>query len=178
MSLPRESLTAILSALAGPDGARDFGEDVPLIEHSLQCASLAESSGASPEMVVAALLHDAGWLAGGLGMDGSHELRGAALLRPVFAPAVVEPVRLHVMAKRYLCTVEPSYRAGLSAESTASLADQGGPLRPDEVEAFRSSPWHEDALALRRWDDRSKVPGRRTSGWERFERLALGLAGG
>ena len=30
-----------------------------------------------------------------------------------FGPAVVDPVRLHVAAKRYLCAVEPDYLAGV-----------------------------------------------------------------
>src|SRR5262249_4343349 len=101
-----------------------FGEAVTETEHALQCAHLAEQSGAPPELIAAALLHDVGHLLHGLpedaaerGLDGRHEEEGAAWLRGHFGPAVVDPVRLHVAAKRYLCAVEPDYHAGLSEAS-------------------------------------------------------------
>src|SRR5262245_45593156 len=104
-----------------------FGEAVTETEHALQCAHLAETSGAASELIAAALLHDVGHLLHGLGedvaergIDGRHEEGGAAWLRAHFGPAVVDPVRLHVQAKRYLCTVEPAYHAGLSAASRRS----------------------------------------------------------
>ena len=46
--------------------------------------------------------------------------------------------------------------------SIRSLAVQGGPMNADEVEAFRELPAWEAAVALRRWDDEAKVPGKVT----------------
>ena len=40
-------------------------------------------------------------------MDHGHEDIGALWLERQFGPEVTMPVRLHVAAKRYLCTVEP-----------------------------------------------------------------------
>jgi phosphonate degradation associated HDIG domain protein len=147
------------------DGAY-FGEAVTETEHALQCAHLAGQSGAAPELIAAALLHDVGHLLHGLpedvaerGIDGRHEEAGAAWLKRSFGPAVVDPVRLHVAAKRYLCTVEPAYHAGLSEASRRSLRLQGGPLSPEEVCRFEQELWFRSAVAVRRWDDRAKVPG-------------------
>jgi phosphonate degradation associated HDIG domain protein len=143
-----------------------FGEAVTETEHALQCADLAEKSGAAAELVAAALLHDVGHLLHSLpediaerGIDGRHEEQGAAWLARYFRPAVVGPVRLHVAAKRYLCAVEPSYLAGLSATSVRSLGLQGGPMSPEEVRRFEEELWFRSAVQLRRWDDEAKVPG-------------------
>ena len=57
-----------------------------------------------------------------------------------FGPEVSEPVRLHVAAKRYLCTVESDYFGKLSPDSVRSLGLQGGLMSADEVEAFRANP--------------------------------------
>jgi gamma-butyrobetaine dioxygenase len=155
-----------------------FGEAVTETEHALQSAHLAEVAGADRELVAAALLHDVGHLLHNLGedfadrgLDDRHEEGGAAWLGRHFGPAVADPVRLHVAAKRYLCAVEPAYHAGLSVVSRRSLERQGGPFTPDEVRAFRSEPHWERAVALRRWDDAAKVPGLAVPGLEHYRPL-------
>jgi phosphonate degradation associated HDIG domain protein len=152
-----------------------FGEAVTETEHALQCAHLAEQSGAAPELIAAALLHDVGHLLHGLpediatqGIDGRHEEAGAAWLGRYFGPAVVEPVRLHVAAKRYLCAVEPDYHAGLSKASQHSLGLQGGPMSAAEVARFEQEPWFRSAALVRRWDDAAKVPGLAVSGLDHY----------
>jgi predicted HD phosphohydrolase len=55
--------------------------------------------------------------------------------------------------------IEPDYASTLSAVSVATLSLQGGPATPDEVEAFLSSPWANEALALRKADDQAKSVG-------------------
>jgi len=47
----------------------------------------------------------------------------------------------------------------LSDGSAFSLARQGGELSPDEQRALEARPHLQDALALRRCDERAKVPG-------------------
>ena len=154
-----------------------FGEAVTETEHALQCARLAEQSGADRELIAAALLHDIGHLLHDLGediaeqgRDGRHEEGGAAWLARHFGPAVVDPVRLHVAAKRYLCAVEPDYHAGLSPASRLSLGLQGGPFTPDAVRRFEREPWFRSAVAVRRWDDTAKVPGLAVPGLEHYRR--------
>jgi phosphonate degradation associated HDIG domain protein len=143
-----------------------FGEDVSQLEHALQTAALAERSGAADAMVVAALLHDIGHLLHGrpenvadYGADARHEEVAHAWLATRFGPAVTEPIRLHVPAKRYLCSTEPDYLAGLSSASRISLALQGGPMTPEQAAGFAATPWAEEATVLRRWDDAAKIPG-------------------
>jgi [1-hydroxy-2-(trimethylamino)ethyl]phosphonate dioxygenase len=143
------------------------GEAVSQREHALQAAHAAETEGAPDELIVAALLHDVGHLVNGHaedvaegGIDGRHEDAGAAWLAGSFGPEVVEPIRLHVAAKRHLCAVEPRYRDGLSLASRRSLELQGGPFRDAEISAFEANPHARSAVRLRRWDDAAKVPGR------------------
>jgi phosphonate degradation associated HDIG domain protein len=152
-----------------------FGEAVTQTEHALQCAHVAENSGSDNSLVAAALLHDVGHLLHGLGQDaaerginGQHEEGGARWLRSYFGPAVVDPVRLHVAAKRYLCAVDPGYSASLSSASQLSLRLQGGPFTPDEVKRFEQEPWFCSAVALRRWDDAAKTPGLAVPGLEHY----------
>jgi gamma-butyrobetaine dioxygenase len=154
-----------------------FGEAVTEMEHALQCAHLAEQSGAEDALIAAVLLHDVGHLIHGLpedvaerGIDGRHEHAGAAWLEGRFAPAVVCPVRLHVAAKRYLCAVDPAYFTGLSAASRLSLQLQGGAMTQQEVRAFEQEPWSESAVAVRRWDDAAKVPGLVVPGLEHYRK--------
>jgi len=141
-----------------------FGESVSILEHSLQAGWLARQSGAEPHLVVAALLHDIGHLLHGLpediaqrGIDGRHEVCGDAWLRSRFGPEVSEPVRMHVDAKRYLCSVDDAYLAQLSPSSVQSLKLQGGPFSADQARQFESNPYFRDAVALRRWDDTAKL---------------------
>ena len=152
-----------------------FGEGVTETEHALQSARLAEQSGATPELIAAALLHDIGHLLHGLpediaerGIDGRHEAGGAAWLAKHVERAVVDPVRLHVAAKRYLCAVEPDYHAALSEASQRSLRLQGGPMSPEEVGRFEQEPWFRSAVAVRRWDDEAKVPDLIVPGLEHY----------
>lgn len=161
-----ELVDRILGVLQDGGAAAYFGEPVTQLDHALQTAALAEGARASDALVVAALLHDIGHLLAARandpaadGADPRHEAIGDRWLREHFGPAVTEPIRLHVAAKRYLCAIEPGYAAALSNASQESLALQGGPMSDDELREFGRTPWADDAAALRRWDDAAKVPG-------------------
>lgn len=154
----------IAECFANKGSSEYGGENVTQLEHALQCALLAEEAGATSELVVAALLHDIGHLLHDLpddapeqGIDDHHENSGYRFLEDHFPPAVAEPVRLHVAAKRYLCTVEAAYASQLSEPSLISFRLQGGMMSEGELSEFRSSPHWEDALNLRRWDDLAKA---------------------
>ncbi len=143
-----------------------FGEPVSQTEHALQAAYQAEQEGAAQTLIVAALLHDIGHLIHGMGediadrgVDARHEAAGEAWLARHFPPAVTEPVKLHVAAKRYLCHTDPEYFSQLSPASVQSLALQGGPFSEREARAFESHRHYREALRLRRWDDAAKIPG-------------------
>ena len=154
-------------------------EAVTQRQHALQAATLALDEGAANALVVAALLHDIGHIletaelprddAGDL--DDAHEDRAAAWLARHFGPPVADPVRLHVAAKRYLCTIDPGYADTLSPASHKSYLDQGGPMTAVERAAFEAEAHFEDAVRLRRWDDRAKDPACRTAPLDSFRGL-------
>lgn len=143
-----------------------FGESVSMTEHSLQTAHAAQLAGAPAALVVAALLHDVGHLIDDVpddiqdwNTDARHEEVGSGWLARRFGPEIYEPVRLHVPAKRYLCAVDGSYFARLSAASVRTLQLQGGPMAAAEVATFERERFFADAVRIRRWDDEGKVAG-------------------
>jgi gamma-butyrobetaine dioxygenase len=166
-------IEAIAKLFAGP-GSRDYlGEAVTIGEHMRQAGALAEAAGAPAPLVAAALLHDIGHLRSAT--DARHGPVGAQWLGQWFGPAVTEPVRLHVAAKRYLCAVEPGYLGLLSAESVRTLALQGGPMTPEQAAAFGTLPCAHDAVAVRRWDDQAKDPAVTAPAFAHFEALLRDL---
>lgn len=141
------------------------GERVTHLAHAWQCGRLAEKSGASLELQLASWLHDIGHLwahenasAVRVATQG-HAPLGASLLEPLFGSAVSEPVRLHVLAKRYLVTTRASYARKLSSKSLRSLSHQGGYLSDDECADFESQPFFAEAIQLRVWDDLGQKDG-------------------
>ena len=79
------------------------------------------------------------------------------------------PIRLHVDAKRYLCSTRPGYREALSEDSKRSLELQGGVFSPADAERFICQPHAAEAVSVRLWDDAAKVPGAGTPGLAHFE---------
>ena len=164
-----ESVEDVFNVLAAGGGEAYFGEPVSVLEHSLQAAWFVQRKGGSDTLVAAALLHDVGHLLHGegedaadRGLDTEHEELGAQALKDHLSEAVLEPIRMHVDAKRYLCAADERYFATLSAASVQSLALQGGPMSAEEAEAFRALPYAQDALTLRHADDAAKVAGLKT----------------
>ena len=170
-----------LFALKGDDAY--IGEPVSQTEHAIKTAVVAQQRGASPALVAAALLHDVGHLVHGMaddaadhGIDTVHQEAGARYLAHWFPPAVTEPVRLHVAAKRYLCATDPQYLALLSPASLHSLGLQGGPFTAEAADAFARVPFALDAVELRRCDDAGKDPNAAMPGLEHFRPLLASLA--
>ena len=148
-------------ALFEAHGGQAYGEAVTQLDHALQCAALARRNRADDEVVVATLLHDIGHLAVSLADDEvlHHGHHGANLLRPFVPERVAWLVEYHVVAKRYLCTVDPRYAARLSPVSARTLLLQGPVLPIEERLALETRPWFVDAVRIRRWDDEAKIPG-------------------
>ena len=159
---------------------RQYGsEPVSELEHALQCAALAQKDGAADELVVAALLHDFGRMVvedeelpdsvedhatadAGAVQEMGHDELGAQRLAGWFSDRILFCVGKHAQSKRYLCTTEPAYRKGLTEGSLTTLKKQGGLMSEEELAVFESSPYLEDAVRVRRWDDTGKVPGMET----------------
>ena len=161
-----ERRTGILIDFLRDRGEASYDEAVTQLAHALQTAALAERAGAQDAAVVGALLHDIGHLVlgeyegeqGSAREDRAHEVVGARFLEAFFPAAVTDPIRYHVIAKRYLCTVDAQYHDGLSRASKRSLIVQGGPLSTPELEALEQQAYLPAAVEIRRWDDLGKDP--------------------
>ncbi len=167
---------ADIEQLFARHGAEQYsGEPVTQLEHALQTAHLAEQSDAGDELVTACLLHDLGHLlyaedagvASGstptlLGIDDTHQYYALPFLRGLFDDAVLDAIRLHVDAKRYLCQANAGYHARLSDDSKRSLVLQGGVFDADQAAAFLARPGARNAVMLRQWDDLAKQEEGRT----------------
>lgn len=157
-----DAATLDVVGLFAAAGLRAYGERVTQLSHALQCAALAYRDRAADEVIVAALLHDVGHL-----VDDHREVElpdrhhggvGAALIRPFVPARIAWLVEHHVIAKRYLCSVDPRYVEQLSPVSQRSYAAQGARLDLEEQLALETQPWFADAVRVRRWDDAGKVP--------------------
>jgi len=160
------SIGDIATLFAQKGGEQYSGEPVTQLEHALQCALLAERSGAGDEIVTAALLHDLGHLLHDLGatptlagVDDVHQYRALPFLRGLFGPGVLDPIALHVDAKRYLCALRPDYHDALSQDSKRSLQLQGGVFDGAEAQRFIGRPGAAAAVQVRIWDDLAKAEG-------------------
>jgi phosphonate degradation associated HDIG domain protein len=180
----KDDIIADILKLFNDKGHSEYGgEAVTQLEHALQTATLARENNASDQLITAALLHDIGHLLHDLpndaplkGIDDVHENKAAVFLRKYFPEAVTEPVRLHVMAKRYLSSTEETYYSLLSEPSKQSLVLQGGLMSTAEVSAFEQNPFFSDAVMLRKWDDQAKVQELTTAPVEDFEKnIAVSL---
>lgn len=160
MPLTLDEITGVLTRR----GAAQYGgEAVSQLEHALQCAHLAEQAGEPDAVVVAALLHDIGHLlraeAPGALHDDRHQELALPFLRGLLPDSVLEPIRLHVAAKRYLCQADAQYHASLTPASRRSLELQGGIFDATQARDFLSQPHAAEAVRLRRYDDLAKVAG-------------------
>ena len=155
---------ADIQLLFARHGASQYsGESVTQLEHALQTAHLAEQSGADDALVTACLLHDLGHLLNDQGetpslrgIDDTHQYFALPFLRGLFPDAVLDSIKLHVDAKRYLCQANPGYFAKLSDDSKRSLALQGGVFTSEQAAAFIALPSAASAVMLRQWDDLAK----------------------
>ena len=148
-------------------GQTQYGlEAINQLEHALQCANLAEQAGETSDTIVACLLHDLGHLLAAeregaiehdTREDDLHQFMALPFLRGLFPDAVLEPIRMHVDAKRYLCLIEPGYWGDLSIASKHSLEQQGGVFDEAQAQTFIAQPYAEEAVRLRRYDDLAKV---------------------
>ncbi|MFM7039723.1 MAG: phosphonate degradation HD-domain oxygenase [Planctomycetaceae bacterium] len=176
-TLPADAVERIF-AVFDERGSRHYGENVSELEHALQTAEFARQFGESDAVIVACLLHDFGHMLHDLGedaalqgVDAKHEELGAELLRGLFPEEILDPIRQHVAAKRYLCWKQPQYAAGLSESSRRSLALQGGPMTDAEADAFQLRPHFAACVSLRRYDDMGKVPQMQTADLRSYEPL-------
>lgn len=166
-----QAVTHKIRSIFEQNGSKNYGvEPVTQLQHALQTATLAEQESADDQLIVAALLHDIGHIMFDEDIPDSvdedlhdhHEEKAYQWILEHFGTRVADPVRLHVVAKRYLCTIEKNYVKQLSETSHKSFLDQGGLMTGGEKLAFESEPHFEEAVQLRKWDDLAKDPGMET----------------
>jgi len=169
------TLQDIEAVFARRGGEQYSGEPVTQLQHALQTALLAEEAGADDALVTAALLHDLGHLLQDFGetpslrgVDDVHQYAALPFLRGLFSDAVLDAIKLHVDAKRYLCCVREGYWGKLSEDSKRSLALQGGVFDAGQAQAFLALTGAKDAVQLRLWDDLAKQAELRTPSLEHF----------
>lgn len=162
-ALPTEKVQILFDYLT-LHGDEHYEEDVTQMQHGLQAAFQAYDSGQDAELITAALFHDIGHIIADDPVhknnptlqNDDHEKLAADLLSGLFPARVTEPILLHVIAKRYLCTIKPEYYDQLSEASQKSFHLQGGKMTDEEVAEFESNPYYREAVLLRTWDDQAK----------------------
>ena len=142
-----------------------IGERVTMTEHMIQSAMLAEKNNCSSSLVCASLLHDYGHFIlddpdqlVDKKEDGKHENVAYLYLKRYFKKSVVEPIKIHVKAKRYLSR-NKKYYIILSKASKISLNLQGGVMNDDEAKKFEDEKYFDDAIKLRKFDEAAKKKG-------------------
>jgi len=139
-----------------------IGEKVTIAEHMIQTAMLAEKTNCSSNLVCSSLLHDYGHFIlenpddlVNKEKDGKHENVGYELLKKYFIKDVVEPIKYHVKAKRYLARDKKYYQI-LSKASKISLKLQGGIMDEKEANEFKNNEFFENSIKLRKFDEGAK----------------------
>ena len=142
-----------------------IGEKVTMSEHMIQSAMLAEKNKCSSSLVCASLLHDYGHFILddpdqliNKKEDGQHEEVAYLFLKKYFKKNVVEPIKNHVKAKRYLARNIKYYKI-LSPASKASLHLQGGVMNEMEAKNFEKDKFFKDSIDLRKFDESAKKVG-------------------
>ena len=169
-TLTKDNIVDFIGDIFARCGDEEYlGEPVTMAQHMLQGAAIAEKNKMDEEIIVAALLHDIGHFTSEFGTfsmedteDRYHEEAGAKVLEAFFPSLVIDCVRYHVAAKRYLCATNPHYFGKLSDASIHSLHLQGGPMSEDEVNAFEANPNLERIVQVRYLDEAAKDPDMET----------------
>ena len=127
-----------------------IGEKITISEHMIQSAMMAEKSKSKNNLICACLLHDYGHFIiedpdelVKKSKDGKHEDIGYEYLKRFFKKEVVEPIKYHVLAKRYLARNKKYYNH-LSDASKISLKLQGGVMSNNEAKEFENNKFFED----------------------------------
>jgi len=139
-----------------------IGEKITISEHMIQSAMIAENAKSSNNLICSCLLHDYGHFIledpdklVRKKIDGKHEEIGYEYLKKFFKKEVVEPIKYHVVAKRYLAK-DKKYYNSLSDASKISLKLQGGVLNKKESKEFEKKDFFKNSIKLRKFDEVAK----------------------
>ena len=139
-----------------------IGEKITMSEHMIQSAMLAEKTKVNDDLICSCLLHDYGHFIiedpdelVKNDKDGEHESIGYEYLKNFFKKEIVEPIKYHVLAKRYLAR-DKKYFNSLSEASKTSLKLQGGVLNDKESKEFEKKDYFKNSVLVRKFDEAAK----------------------
>lgn len=134
-------------------------EPVSHIEHMCQCAQLAQLNCYDNEVILAAFMHDIGYLLQPATAKDTNvdykKIASAYLSKKGFSERVVNLVASHVQAKRYFSYVDDEYYGQLSPAGKETLKSQGGIMSAEEAKKFENDKYFRLYTLLQRWDDNS-----------------------
>ena len=156
-----------------------IGEKLTISEHMIQTAMLAEKDKCSSDLICSSLLHDYGHFViknpnqlVASQIDGNHEIIGANYLKTFFSNKIIEPILLHVDAKKYLAR-DKEYFKSLSEASKVSLKLQGGIMSDYEAKQFEQNKNYKNAIKLRRFDEGAKKQNIKIKKIEDYKKLLI-----
>ena len=156
-----------------------IGEKITITEHMIQTAMLAEKTNCSNSLICSSLLHDYGHFIlenpddlVNKEKDGKHEDVGYKFLKKYFVKDVVEPIKYHVKAKRYLARDKKYYQI-LSKASKISLKLQGGIMDEKEANEFKNNEFFENSIKLRKFDENAKKAGLKIKSINQYKNLLV-----
>ena len=156
-----------------------IGEGLTIADHMIQSAMLAEKAKCSDNLICSCLLHDYGHFIVddpdelvSNDEDGEHELVAYKFLKKYFKKEIVDPIKYHVLAKRYLAR-EENYYNKLSNASKISLNLQGGVLTDRESKDFENKIYFKNSILLRKFDEASKKVGIKMKSINDYKELIL-----
>ena len=156
-----------------------IGEKLTMSDHMIQTAMLAEKNKCTNDLICSSLLHDYGHFVVKdpnqlvtNQIDGNHEIIGANYLKSFFSNKIIEPILLHVDAKKYLAR-EKKYFNSLSEASKVSLKLQGGIMSNNEAEQFEQNKNYKNAIKLRRFDEDAKKQNIKIKKIEDYKELLI-----
>ncbi len=145
----------VLALVDELDEITHAGHDLRTLAYRAAALALAEDADA--ELVVATFLHDIGRVrylakaAPGI----PHEEVGRRFVAARFSDRCAWLVKQHVVAQRYLATVDPDHQGTLTGPQRTALRKAGGKLSKQRTLRFESQEFTADAVRLRRWSDRA-----------------------
>jgi predicted HD phosphohydrolase len=145
-------------------GHKNYDSHITHLENALQTTELAKNNGESEEFQLSCFLHDIGHLLldennsnnDFLKEDLKHETIGFKYLCKNFNEEITYPIMYHVLAKRYLCTVDNNYYESLSNASKKSFEIQGGKIDNHFLKILEKNDKFKNAIKLRKYEDISK----------------------
>jgi len=165
IDISKTELVTDIIKLYETKGNTYYDKNITQLEHSLQITEIAIKNNETEEFQLTCFLHDIGHLlldehnenSEFLTKDKYHETIGYKYLTNKFKNTISRPILLHVLAKRYLCTIDTNYYNNLSEPSKKSFHLQGGLLDNYRINILDKNEFFMYAVRLRKYEDLSKT---------------------